>query len=353
MAEGLYELDEEQRNVLPRIQKLLQLAGNNPNREEAARAAAKAQELMLAYNLSDGVVGSGDADGARAEEKLKGGFYEHERDLWARVADLNFCIHWIGRDWVERPEKDRKRKKVQERYSDFAQKYRKLTQHHLVGKKISVQATVMMTQYILHTIERLTKDFITGGLPVQDNGRVEGLSGALRSKRAMSFRRGVAREIETKLWDRRQDQIAEERKKKLAEDALRANTAGAGASTSTALTISSVRQTERDANMDFLYGEGWSAQQRQAREDRARAEREAEAEYTAWAAANPEEAAKEEAKRRKEERRRSQRQSNRPYREPKGRDEDWGAFNAGRSAGREVGLDPQAQDKRQARIGRS
>lgn len=147
--------------------------------------------------------------------------------------------------------------------------------------------------------------------------------------------------------------MAEERRKKLAEEALRTAGMSEGASSGTALTIASVRQTERDANMDFLYGEGWSARQRQEREDRARAEREAEAEYTAWAAANPEEAAKEAEKARKEERRRSQRQANRPYREPKGRDEDWGAFSAGEKVGRDVGLDPQAQDRRQARIGRS
>lgn len=109
----------------------------------------------------------------------------------------------------------------------------------------------------------------------------------------------------------------------------------ATASSSTALTISSVRKSEEDANYDVIYGEGWSARRAariaaQAAADRA--EREA---YTKWAAENPEEAAKKEAEARKKERRR------RPSYGRQEKERDWGAFSAGSEAGAQISLDQQ------------
>jgi hypothetical protein len=334
-------LDEEQLAIIPRIEKLLRLAGSNPNQAEAASAAAKAQELLLAYNLDEAALGGAGEDGRRMEEKLKGGFYEFERRLWYAVAEINFCKYWTSQDWVERPEKDRKRKKVQERYSAFAQMYRKVTRHHLVGKKVSVTSTRMMVTYLLDTIERLTHEYISGGLPRSADGKIEGLSGALRSRRATSYREGIADTVASKLWARRNDQIAEERRKQ-AEEEKRFREAGL--SDSTALTIASVRQSEEDANNDFLYGEGWSAKQRAQRAERARLAKEAEEEYTRWAAEHPEEARKQEEERRKEEKKNANRRTGRGSRGGRvDRDYDSTAYWAGRDKGEEVGIDPQAE----------
>lgn len=334
-------LDDEQLAIIPKIEKLLRLASSNPNSEEAASAAAKAQELLLAYNLDETALGGAGEDGRRMEEKLKGGFYEFERQLWYAVSEINFCKYWTSQDFVERPEKDRKRKKVQQRYSEFAQMYRKVTRHHLVGKKVSVMSTVLMANYLLQTIDRLTHEYISGGLPRDLDGKLEGLSGALRSKRATSYREGISDEVVSKLWKRRNDQIAQEKAKEMeAEERFRQ----AGVSDSTALTIASVRQSEEDANNDFLYGEGWSAKQRAQKAERSRLAREAEEAYTAWAASNPEEARKQEEDRRKEEKKQSSRRTGRGSRGGQvGRDYDSTAYWAGRDKGKEVGIDQQAE----------
>lgn len=346
------EMTDEQRSVLGKVEKLLRLAGSNPNQEEAAAAAKKAQDLLLAYNLDAAALGGSDADGKRSEEKLQGGFYKFERDLWYAISEINFCLYWTSSDWIERPEKDRKRKKVQERYSDFAQMYRKQTRHHLVGRKVAVMSTKFMADYLLSTIDRLTYDFISQGLPRNMEGKVVGLSGGLRSRRATSFREGVAEVVAGKLWDRRNDQIAEERKKAREE---RERFEASGASSSTAVSISSVRQSERDANMDAIYGEGYSARTAAAAAERARALKEAEQAYTAWAAAHPEEAKAEEEKRRKEEKKRSSRSTGRGSRGGKvDKDYDSGAYWAGRAAGKDVGIDPQAEhSSAPKKIGRS
>ena len=49
-------------NITDKIQKLLNLAGNNPNEQEAKAALLKAQELMAQYNI--------DMDGLHKEEKI-------------------------------------------------------------------------------------------------------------------------------------------------------------------------------------------------------------------------------------------------------------------------------------------
>lgn len=338
------DMTEEQRSVLGRIEKLLRLAGSNPNREEAASAAAKAQDLLLAYNLDASAIG-GSEDGRRMEEKLRGGFYQFERDLWHDVAEINFCMHWVQQEYVERPEKDRNRRKVQERYSSFARQYRKVTRHHLVGKRVSVASTKFMTEYLLATIERLTKEFLIEDRRGWYGEEVVGLGGQLRSRRATSFRRGVASAIRDKLWERRSQQMDEERRRQREEERRHEEALKSGVSSATSLTISSVKQAERDANMDFLYGEGWSARQRADQAARAAAVKAAEEEYTRWAAAHPEEAKAEEERRRKEQREQEKKWARRRGRAPRAErdDTDWGAFRAGEDVGRTVGLDPQAE----------
>lgn len=344
------DMTEEQRSVLSKIEKLLRLAGGTTNPEEKASAEAKAQDLLLAYNLDASAIG-GAEDGRRAEERLRGGFYEYERDLWARVADVNFCLYWTSRDWIERPESDKQHDKVlrmRGKYRTHTRAFR----HHLVGRRINVEATKFTMSYIADATERLTREYIAAGLPRSAEDRVVGLGAALRSRRAVSFREGVAADIALRLWDRRQDQIAQEQKR-AAEEAARASAAAAaGASSSTAMTISSLRQSEQDANWDALYGEGWSARRRAEQAERARARRAAEEEYTRWAAAHPEEAAAEEKKRRAEEKKRSRRGSG-SRGGSTGRDTDWAAYEAGRRLGRSIGLDPQTESSAsQRKIGR-
>lgn len=341
------DYSEKQRFVLKQAEKLLRLASSTTHQAERESAEKKVQDLLLAYNLSASAIGDAD-EGRRSQEKLKGGFYKYERDLWSAVAEINFCLHWCDQDYVERSPEDAARKKVRERYSGFAQMYRKVTRQHLVGRTINVDATQFMVKYLKEAIERELRKYLFGekydGVSVEVS--VVGAGEMLRSKRATSFRDGCAARLASRLWRRRYEQEQEEAAKQRAEKALRANGSG-GDGTGTALTISSVRQSERDANMDVIMGEGWSAKNRTERAAQAAARLAAEQEYTKWAAANPEEAKAEEEKRRTEERKRSKR-----GRAPKQKEvSDWSAYAAGDNAGARIGLDPQTTSSQQRKIG--
>ena len=115
-------------------------------------------------------------------------------------------------------------------------------------------------------------------------------------------------------------------------------------------------ESERDKNMDFIYGEGYSAKRRADQAARAAAARAAEEEYTRWAAAHPEEARAEEEKRRKERaalEKKWARRGRGARGGSSGKQTDHAAYWAGMDAGKTVGLDPQAEDRRQKRIGRA
>ena len=78
------DLAAEQLKVIEKVEKLMKLAAKNPNAEEAASATAKAQALLVAYNLSAELVGNvgSSADAKGEKQKIKGGMYSYQRDLW-------------------------------------------------------------------------------------------------------------------------------------------------------------------------------------------------------------------------------------------------------------------------------
>jgi hypothetical protein len=327
----MHDLDEGQKAVLQKAAKLLKLADNNPNVEEAAAASAKVQELLLAYNLDAALLDqAGGADtGRRADEKLRGGNYKYSRDLWAWVAELNFCLYWSTRKIMI----DRKRKRDpwtgELRWKDI----HKLRWHHrLVGRTINIEATKMTASYLEQAIERLVRE------------RIGNQATLLFSNWAVSYRNGAASAICAKIADRRDEMIKDE-KRRLEEAERRAaeDIARAGHSTSNAMTIATAKQAERDANVDFLYGEGWSAKRASERAERARLNREAEEAYTRWAEAHPEEARKKAAEERKEREAEEARRSRRGSRPARGDSDktDWSAYNAGHKAGQSVSIDPQ------------
>jgi len=323
------ELSPEQQKVIGRVEKLLAMANRKKGNEaEAAVAAAKAQKMLAEYNLDMAMIEQGSSSsGKREDKKRKGGNYVYQRDLWRACAELNFCLYWTSSKWVSR--KGRKR----DWYGDMVNhtfwsiKY----QHRVVGRTVNVKATEVLADYLEQAIERVLMDRLG-----QDNNQ-------RFSNWAVSYRKGAAAEVIRKLIERRK-QIESEQAQKLKEAQERA--AASGASSGTALSLGDVKKNERDANYDHIYGEGWSAEQRRKAQERAEAAAKAEAEYAAWAAANPEEAAAEEKKRQEENerywaRRRGGRRSSGP------RDNtDWGAFSAGESAGSSIGIDPQTGDGR-------
>src|SRR5690606_13739167 len=134
--------------------------------------------------------------------------------------------------------------------------------------------------YLESTIERLVSE------------RLHDDEENIRSVWANSYREGMADRIAGKLRQRRREQISEERRKADEAADRAAKATGEGYSTSTAVTLSSVRQQEKDENLDFIYGEGFTAQVAADNARRVAARAAAEAEHAAWAAANPKEAAK-------------------------------------------------------------
>ena len=322
------ELDKDQQAIILKVEKLLALANRKKGNEaEAAAAAAKAQEMLAAYNIDMAMVeqGSG-SSGKREDKKMKGGVYLYQRDLWRACAELNFCMYWTSSRWESREVK-RKSSWGEGRYVEdvWGLKY----QHRVVGRMVNVKLTESTASYLEQTIERLVMD------------RLENQNNMRFSNWATSYRKGAATRIIEKIEDRRQEleEAEAERIRKAQHEASRA-----GTSSATALTLGDVRKSEREANNDFLYGEGWSAKMAERRRQAAEAAAEADREYTAWALANPEEARKEEARIEKENQAYWNRRRTRGGR-TKSDNVNAGAYYAGYDEANSVGIDPQTDDQ--------
>lgn len=317
-------ITDEVRNVVQKVEKLLRLAAKNPNEAEAAAATNKAQELLAAYNLDMAAVEQLSGEGGkRAQEDLEGGRYQWQRDLWTSVAELNFCLYWSQIAFVESP-----LGKIYQWDNDRRCSVRGVQkhQHRLVGRTVNVAATKAMAPYLEQAVDRLTRERCV-------KGKID-----LRGRWANSYREGITASVVRKIYARHEQFMHEEaRKRHEAEAAAREFDKGQ-VSTSTAITLSSYVKSEEDANIDFVYGAGTSAQWAQDRARRAAAKKAADDAYTAWAAANPKEAARDEAKREAEAERASKRGSRgRSY------NGDAGAYWAGVEAGKSVSIDRQAE----------
>lgn len=321
------DLSPEAQKAVEQVEKLLRLAAKNPNQAEAAAAASKAQEILTKYNLDMAAVesNSGASSGKREDAKLKGGLYHYQRDLWRAVADLNFCLYWNM--YVRDPNKVGRRRrynydagrivteKVQGGY---------VFQHRVVGRKVNVALTRVMSEYLEQAIERLTRERFTD--PKE-----------FFTRSATSYREGMAEEIVGKIYEKRKHTLAAEKRKE--REATRA--AADGGAKGTALTIAGLAKQEKDANYDFIYGEGTSAQWAADAATSAEEARKEEERYAKWAKANPKEAQELEEKERK--RRRSY--GPRDYKDKKDDNRDWSMYTAGREAGKKVGLDPQTSQR--------
>lgn len=340
-------MDEETRKAVDKIAKLFQLAEKNPNKEEAAAALAKGQELLAAYNLDMTTIEKNSGEhGKRLDERNIGGMYRYQRQLWQHIAELNFCMYWTMNVRVKpgTPQAKRGRQWTHE--------------HRLVGRQVNVIATKNMGSYLEGVIKRLCIE------RMGDEGR-----DGFYSSWAVAYREGIADAVMQKVRQRRRGQQEEEQRK---ADEAAERAARAGVSVATALTIKGIEEAEEIANYDFLNGEGAWARRKQREEQhqkewaerRAReaaAEAEAEKLYAAWAKANPEEARKEEEKARRLARQKEHRDANRRYsfRESKPSKADErrhsDAYWSGRDAGKSVSIDPQTGGDSAARrqIGRS
>lgn len=319
-------LTPETQAIVDKVEKLLRLAASNPNEAEAASATAKAQELLTAYNLDMGAVEANSGDtGKRAEEKMVGGQYEWEQRLWRSVAHLNFCMYWNQVVFV--PTK----MGLEIRYIDGKRTLGILDyQHRLVGRTVNIASTKVMARYLQEVAERLTRDRL------KENGE------RIRGRWAMAFRDGVTTRIADKIFHMRAELMEAEAAKAQEAEIRQREAEAAGISLSTAVTITAFTKSEADANLDFVYGEGYSAKVAAERARKAAAKREADEALTKWAAENPKEAARQE-RARKREKEREDRRNARSRGSYKG---DSGAFFAGYDAAKDISIHRQADDKR-------
>jgi len=324
-------VDGVEQKTIETIQKLLNLAAKAGTPAEAEAAMGKAQELMVKHNLDQATVEGGDK-GRRLKDQVTGGFLEWNRWLWQHVADAHFCVYWSQKYRTE--EKVPQTHRVGGIYVGMRMVHAMRRRHALVGRQVNVKLAIGMAQYLEGCIERALKERLQGDPNAQGEN--------MKSKWAHDFRKGAAYRLMSKLQDRRDEMKAKEE-----QERRRAERAARGASTGTSLTISTLEQTEQDANMDFLYGEGWSAKRRAEREERAREREERIRAQREWAAANPEEAARLAEEERKREERNAKRRTGRARYGGGSKDRtDWSAYYAGQDAAESIGLDPQAETRR-------
>lgn len=342
-----HQITDEARKAIQRARKILDMASRPPSDDatpaqkeaaerERAVAAEKFQAVLLEYNLSQAMVeqAGGETDGRREEAKLKAGVYEWQRNLWEAVAELNFCLYFCQDVWREQTY----RKTLWDGTKVMRTRYRKGKEHRIIGRIVNTQATINLCTYIEAAIEKATRERLCEIVGSNDKRAINHM---LFSRYAVSFREGAADDIISRVNKQREKALLSERKRAREAQERAAQAAASGVSDSTALTLATFTQNERDLNRDHVLGQepGFTARQRA---ERAAREAQLEREYTAWAAANPEEAARK-AKEEREENERYWRRRNANYRGgPAPKERDYSAYNRGVREGSKIGLDIQA-----------
>lgn len=316
--------------IVARVQKLLALAKNNPNEAEAASAAAKAQELLEAYNLEMSDATKDVKGHQRTDKRKDGGLYKWQRNLWNGVAKLNFCY-----------------------YVSIRGLYAGTTyEHRVIGSHANVLTTELLAQYLQDTVERLAQKWAYA------NGHK-----SVFVREAIAYREGMADRICQKLWDRRNEVLREEQNR-IREQAAQAAARNVADPGSKGLTLVEIISTEADFNNDYLnnWEIGTTARNRHENELRwkaAEAERERkQREYEEWAKLHPEEAARLEAKALREALERQARDRKRRASNPRAKAltaeekrAQLGSYHEGWHEGKNVGIDRQVDQAKKGLIG--
>lgn len=94
----IFSLTQAQEDVARKVEKLLRLAARGGSEHEMASAAAKATKLLAAHGLTqEQALESAHGEGKRTDEKIKGGLFHRQRNLWGSVAKLNGKTAWPAR----------------------------------------------------------------------------------------------------------------------------------------------------------------------------------------------------------------------------------------------------------------
>ncbi len=290
--------------IVERLRKLLALAKDNANENEANAAMAKAQELMAEYNVELAVLeasGSSSDDPGAARENSKSvgrAMYEYQRKLMHAIADANHCFVWDTT------------------YSDV-QKSKTIRRqgYHLLGRKSNIISTTTMFDYLNATLERL--------VPIESYQQ-------RLSRSAISWKEGASQRLVERFNVRRRE--AELARQAAAKAAQPTPSYTGNTKTVNALVVAAaMTSTEYDLNCDFLYGDepGTAARKRVERE----------AQPVKAAEPQKEETAAEKAKREKANKRWYEKwdRQQRAYWNRR----DISAYDAGRVEGDKISLDTQ------------
>ena len=214
------QMTPEQIAIIEKVKKLMALANNNDNEHQAEAAMAKAMELLAAHNLDMAQIGKTAKGAQRKDNKLKGGLYGWQRNLWQAVSELNFCMYWSI--------------KGLQRGSTY--------EHRILGSEVNVLSAQIMAEYLQGTVERLAREYAKVHFPGQ----------SIFIRDMIAYREGVATRVAERLRTLRAERVREDERKKREAQATR-NHPGA-ASGGTGLILMDVIYSEEDANYDFLYG---------------------------------------------------------------------------------------------------
>lgn len=324
-----HQLNAEAISVIEKVKKLLALASNNANENEAASATSKAMELLAAYNLDMAMVGKTAKGSQRRDNKLKGGLYGWQRDLWKAVAELNFCMHWSI--------------KGLSRGSTY--------EHRILGREENVISAQLMAEYLQGAVERLAREYSKTAYP----------GASIFIKEMIAYREGMAQRLTERLNQLRRDRLREDEER---QAAARAN---APTGNGTDLVLASVIDDEVDLNYDHLWGyepgtTGKARAEAKVRQAAATAAfLEELAKQNAWDEEHPVEAAarrqaeqaesdKINAKWAEEDRKRANRPTRWRMETPKEARARMHTFAEGYDKGDDVGLDKQVSDDKKHRI---
>lgn len=127
--------------VILKIQKIMELAGNNPNEHEAASAAEKAQAMLAEYNLTMADImkaGEQPMSDMCLDASYKTDSYKWRLGIGTAVAQLYFCAYFFRPVERNRP--------VNNVYHCFA------------GERHNVAVATLMFRYLVETINRLARE---------------------------------------------------------------------------------------------------------------------------------------------------------------------------------------------------
>lgn len=125
--------------IIDRIRKLLALAGNNTNENEALVALEKAHALLAEHNLTLAEVQAkgSEPDAKRVEEKTETNLSErYFRVVWNGAALLNYCYC------------------ISERPSPF----KRQTFYYIIGREINTIVATELALYLCQTMKRLMNE---------------------------------------------------------------------------------------------------------------------------------------------------------------------------------------------------